>query len=126
MGNQDAGYVRGLRACVSMLESMTDLDDHAVESHCRGLRPQDNAVLKVIEQILNRKDAAELEGFCASLTEMVIVADDGGDFKRDFSAYATRRERLIRRRLTPLNEREPIKRRVGILCGWVAEDLQPN
>ena len=97
MDSAQAGVVRGIRACAWMLKTMTDLDDHAVESNCRGLRPQDNAVLRAMRQVLKRGDPHEFEGFCAALTEMAIVADESGDFQRNFAAYADRRERVMER-----------------------------
>ena len=54
----------------------------------RDGRPQDNAVHRILEQVLMRGDAAELEGFCAALTDLAATADQCGDFSHMFSEMA--------------------------------------
>ena len=111
MDSAQAGFIRGLRVCVEMLKTMGDLDDHAIESHCRSLQPQDNAVFRALRQVLNRGDTRELEGFCAALTEMAILADAHGDCQREFENYSNRRESVMERRATPRAERKAAERR---------------
>jgi hypothetical protein len=86
-----AGYVRGLRVCVEMLENM-DIDECSIAGvsvpFTRRGRPQDNAVHRNIDEILQRGDPHELEGFCAALTDIVASADENGDFYRMFTKLA--------------------------------------
>ncbi|HMH29060.1 MAG TPA: hypothetical protein VK580_10770 [Steroidobacteraceae bacterium] len=92
---QRAGFVRGLRTCVEMLGGM-DLDECAIAGvsvpFTRRGRPQDNAVLRVLNEVVKRGDPAELEGFCAALTDAVATADEHGDFYRMFSQLADTQE----------------------------------
>ena len=48
-------------------------------------------MLRVLGQVLKRGDAAELEGFCAALTEACAWADEAGDMSRFFTKAARRR-----------------------------------
>jgi hypothetical protein len=64
-------------------EEVGEEDDGA-----RDGRPQDNAVWRVLRQVLQRGDAAELEGFCAALTEACAWADEHGDMSRLFTKLA--------------------------------------
>ena len=93
---QQAGFVRGLRTCVAMLEHM-DVDECTIAGvsvpFTRRGRPQDNAVRRNIEAILRRGDRDELEGFCAALTDIVASADENGDFYRMFGALAEKQLR---------------------------------
>jgi hypothetical protein len=88
---QRAGYVCGLRTCVEMLENM-DMDECSIAGvsvpFTRRGRPQDNAVRRVLGEVLERGDPHELEGFCAALSDIVASADDSGDFYRMFRKLA--------------------------------------
>ena len=100
MANQEekqrAGFVRGLlRTCAEMLESM-DLDECSIVGisvpFTRRGRPQDNAVLRVLGEVMKRGDSAELEGFCAALSDLAATADEHGDFCRMFDELADTQE----------------------------------
>jgi hypothetical protein len=93
----EASFIRGIRACVEMLESTSDADEFWVQSTFRGA-PQNNAVRRALDRVLERGDSRELEGFCAVLTEICAIADNSGDYTRIFTKYADRRERVLRRR----------------------------
>jgi hypothetical protein len=100
MANQQDGFARGLRVCAKMLDTL-DVDECTVEEvvdeedgGARDGRPQDNAVWRVLRQVLERGNAAELEGFCAALTETCAWADDAGDMSRFFAKLAQQRGRL--------------------------------
>src|SRR5580692_9211644 len=82
----EAGFARGLRACVEMLETMSD-DTCVIVNHAREV-PQENMVRRVLAKVLMRGDAAELDGFCAGLTELAACADQEGDFSRGFAEIA--------------------------------------
>jgi hypothetical protein len=95
--NQQDGLARGLLVCADMCDTL-DVDECTVEESvgdeddgARDGRPQDNAVLRVLGQVLKRGDAAELEGFCAALTEACAWADQSGDMSRFFMKAAKRR-----------------------------------
>jgi hypothetical protein len=91
MANQQDGFARGLCVCADMCDTL-DLDECVVDgTESRYGRPQDNAVLRVLGQVLKRGDAAELEGFCAALTEACAWADEAGDMSRFFTKVAKRR-----------------------------------
>lgn len=108
-GRATMGFNRGIRACVWMLKSMSDDEtDHELSGwfRHRGLSsrslPQDNAVLRVLRQILDRGDADELEGFCACLTNLAFTADqepgaNTGDrmYEAKFAAFADHHERVL-------------------------------
>lgn len=91
-------FIRGIRRCVEMLEDMCDADEFHVQGTYRRGAPQNNLVRRMLEKILERGDDNELEGFCAVLTEICAIADNNGDYDRIFSAYADRREKVLRRR----------------------------
>jgi len=90
-----AAFVRGLRTCVEMLENM-DMDECAIAGisvpFTRDGRPQDNAVRRVLGQVLERGSPYELEGFCAALSDIVASADDAGDYYRMFRKLADQQE----------------------------------
>lgn len=43
---------------------------------------------RTLDQVLQRGDPDELEGFCAALTDLAATADQCGDFSRMFSKMA--------------------------------------
>jgi hypothetical protein len=92
---QREAFVRGLRTCVEMLGGM-DLDECAIAGvsvpFTRRGRAQDNAVLRFLSEVMKRGDPAELEGFCAALSDMVATADEHGDFYRMFGEMANKLE----------------------------------
>jgi hypothetical protein len=96
MADQQDGFARGLRVCAKMLDTL-DVDECTVEAEadsegdCRDGRPQDNAVRRVLGEVLARGDAAELDGFCAGLTEACAWADEAGDMSRCFTKLAKQR-----------------------------------
>ncbi len=90
------GFARGLRVCSDMLRYM-DPDSSAITGRYRGGKPQDNAVRCTLGDVLMRGDAAELNGFCAALSEIVAFADESGDYYRGLSKRADRREYIMRR-----------------------------
>jgi hypothetical protein len=90
------GFARGLRVCSDMLE-YTDPDECQISGNCRGGRPQDNVVRHALGEVLMRGDAAELNGFCAALSEIVAFADESGDYYRGLAKQADRHERVMRR-----------------------------
>jgi hypothetical protein len=95
----EAGFVRGIRACVEMLETMSDVDECVIASDTRKGRRQDNAVRRALGRVLMRADAGELDGFCAALTEIAARADEGDfGFRRNLAEYADRRERVVTQR----------------------------
>jgi hypothetical protein len=94
----EASFTRGIRSCVAMLESTCDNDEFFVQGHNRYGAPQNNIVRRTLDEILERGDDNELEGFCAVLTEVCAIADQSGDYTRIFSKYADRREKVLRRR----------------------------
>jgi hypothetical protein len=89
------GFVRGLRTCVEMLENM-DVDECTIAGISVPLtrrgRPQDNAVRRIVAEVMQRGDPDELEGFCAALTDIVASADENGDYYRMFSSLADEQE----------------------------------
>ena len=91
MAKQREGFARGLRVCVDMLDSM-DMDECTLAGvtvlWVRQGRPQDNAVLRTLKEVMGRGDADELEGFCAALTDLAVTADESGDFSRMFTEMA--------------------------------------
>jgi hypothetical protein len=93
MASQREGFARGLRTCVEMLESM-EMDECTIAGVAvlwvREGRPQDNAVRRALDQVLQRGDPDELEGFCAALTDLAATADECGDFSRMFSEMVGR------------------------------------
>jgi hypothetical protein len=84
---QQDGFARGLQVCAEMLDTL-DIDECVVEADCRDGRPQDNAVARLLGEVLTRGDAAELEGVCAALTECCAWADQSGDMSRLFTKLA--------------------------------------
>lgn len=90
------GFARGIRACSDMLREM-DPDECQIANNCRYGRPQDNAVRRTLGQILMRGDAAELDGFCAVLSEIVAIADESNHHWAEFAKLADRRERVVER-----------------------------
>lgn len=96
---RETGYVRGLRTALTMLETMGDVDECVVGGgYVRDGRPQDNAVRRTFGAVLMRGDAAELDGFCAALTEALASADENGDAQCVLARYIARREAVMRRR----------------------------
>jgi hypothetical protein len=91
---REMSFLRGIRACVAMLDTM-DLDECSIAGInvplTRRGRPQDNAVLRTLKEILRRAEPEELEGFCAALTDMAATADEQGDFGRMFTVLIERR-----------------------------------
>jgi hypothetical protein len=92
---QRAGFVRGLRICVEMLGGM-EIDECTIAGmsvpFTRRGRPQDNAVLRNLSEVMKRGDPAELAGFCAALSDIVATADEHGDFYRMFGRLADTQE----------------------------------
>jgi hypothetical protein len=56
---------------------------------------QDNAVRRVLGQVLERGDPNEIVGFTAALTDIVASADELGDYYRMLSELAERRTNAV-------------------------------
>jgi hypothetical protein len=93
----EQSFIRGIRACISMLEQTRNADEFFVQAIGRH-GPQNNVVRRAIGEVLERGDDRELEGFCAVLIEICAISDNSGDYTRIFKGYANRRERVLRRR----------------------------
>jgi hypothetical protein len=93
------GFLRGIQAAVAMMEGMcggAEMDCHTIRAIARPGQTFENSVRHALAGVLMRGSAAELEGFCAALTELVADANATGDWERYFAAYARQRARALR------------------------------
>ena len=84
-----AGLLRGLRACIEMLEGLDTDECTLARENCR---PERNAVHMALRRIIVDADAGELEGFCAGVTEILAWADENHDHLRFLRSLVKRHE----------------------------------